>query len=523
MHRFFSPISHLTLPTDNKKSLLITKITENAYIFLGIHYAESPAGSNRWKLPIPKTPWNGILNAVSDKKSCIWKSTPQTDPFIVEMTEDCLYLDVFTSKYCLKTKNCSVIFFVHGGNFIYSSPHAVNKDFIDNYLTKDRSVITVIPAYRLGLFGYFNLTTFKVSDLIAALRWVQEDIKSFGGDANHVTLMGHSSGATDANLVQLKKFFLLRKKRHKINIFTGTTKHETRSTAYTINTDGSVNKVLLQKECLEMMEAFGIRKPEKALDECTSYYSNGYSMLFYFSLMYVFCSSHIISNLNDQRLHSEGGRAFIHEYQYEFAGKAFDYPRQKFDDPHPMHVEHLLYILGHYSGNFTKTDEIIRKKFSQLIVNFVNNGDPSPRSDHIFQPYNKQRGNYIAVDMHENNDVTVVKYNYHKDKKAFLLLQTFPLHNFFRLGEGIVDTLHKEEAFNSSGKKLVKRCKLLRFLKLSFFINYYKSFCYNKCRLFAVQLISATLFYSERQYSLIMSKFFKTQVRFLNLSVVEDL
>lgn len=74
-----------------------------------------------------------------------------------------------------------------------------------------------------------------------------------------------------------------------------------------------------------------------------------------------------------------------------------------------------LYILGHYSGNFTKTDEIIRKKFSQLIVNFVNNGDPSPRSDHIFQPYNKQRGNYIAVDMHENNDVTVVKYNYHKD------------------------------------------------------------------------------------------------------------
>lgn len=57
-------------------------------------------------------------------------------------------------------------------------------------------------------FKCFSVATFKVSDLIAALRWVQEDIKSFGGDANHVTLMGHSSGATDANLVQLKKFFL---------------------------------------------------------------------------------------------------------------------------------------------------------------------------------------------------------------------------------------------------------------------------------------------------------------------------
>lgn len=89
----------------------------------------------------------------------------------------------------------------HGGGFIYDSATMENIDFlIEHYAS--RGIIVVIPAYRLGIFGFIDIDDGTVipknlgfHDIILSLKWVQNEISSFGGDTNKVTLFGNSGGA----------------------------------------------------------------------------------------------------------------------------------------------------------------------------------------------------------------------------------------------------------------------------------------------------------------------------------------
>ncbi|TKR83113.1 hypothetical protein L596_016757 [Steinernema carpocapsae] len=195
---------------------LITTVTRvQGYAFLGIPYAEPPIGELRFKAPVPESSWNGTLDATSYQKDCMWNSSfNKIDLSYSQLSEDCLYLNVFTSRRCLERRDCAVMFYVHGGGFKFEGPGLLKPEIIiDNFLDTDRNVVVVTFAYRLGILGMINLapglnswSTLKnlaSHDQLTALKFAHREIHAFGGDPNRITLMGHSSGGHDSYMLSL--------------------------------------------------------------------------------------------------------------------------------------------------------------------------------------------------------------------------------------------------------------------------------------------------------------------------------
>lgn len=169
--------------------------------FAGIPYAAAPVSSLRWKPPQPAKPWAGTRDATSFGDYC---TQPQEYPEQRgAMSEDCLNLNVWTPAK-RSTDKLPVIVWIHGGGFTYG---AGSHPSYDGQALASRGAVVVTINYRLGLLGFFahpQLTAesperasgnYGLMDQAAALRWVQRNIASFGGDAGNVTIMGQSAGA----------------------------------------------------------------------------------------------------------------------------------------------------------------------------------------------------------------------------------------------------------------------------------------------------------------------------------------
>ncbi|XP_045768325.1 juvenile hormone esterase-like isoform X3 [Maniola jurtina] len=171
------------------------------YSFKGIPYAAPPTGSRRFKAPQPARSWKGIRNATVHGSVC-----PQFDPLLniyIPGSEGCLFLNVYTPSL----PPCSplpVMFFIHGGLYITGSG---NDDLYGpDFLIDQNDVVVVTINYRLDNLGFLVLDTVDVpgnagmKDQVAALRWVQSNIKNFGGDPNRVTIFGESAGSSSVAL-----------------------------------------------------------------------------------------------------------------------------------------------------------------------------------------------------------------------------------------------------------------------------------------------------------------------------------
>nr|XP_022909380.1 esterase B1-like [Onthophagus taurus] len=168
------------------------------YSFRGIPYAKPPVGKLRFKAPLPPEPWNGIRKAIDEQEGCYCFDTMEMK---IIGKEDCLYLNVYTPQlpngkgFTPK----AVMVFIHGGGFTSGSP--TEKLYGADYLV-NQNVVLVTIAYRLGVLGFLSLKdpNLKIpgnagmKDQVMALKWVQENIKSFGGDPGNVTIFGESAG-----------------------------------------------------------------------------------------------------------------------------------------------------------------------------------------------------------------------------------------------------------------------------------------------------------------------------------------
>ncbi|XP_058807485.1 esterase B1-like [Phymastichus coffea] len=170
--------------------------------FKGIPYAKPPLGALRFKDPVPLESWSGVRDASEFGEMCC-----QLDPAsrCVMGSEDCLYLNVYVK--CVKPNiPLPVMVWIHGGAFYYGS----GDDLLygpDYLLRKDIVLVTI--NYRLGVLGFLNFED-KVAtgnqglkDQIMALRWVQKNIRNFGGDHNNVTIFGESAGGVSVNHLAL--------------------------------------------------------------------------------------------------------------------------------------------------------------------------------------------------------------------------------------------------------------------------------------------------------------------------------
>jgi len=177
-------------------------------IFKGIPYAEAPIGELRFSPPVPKRPWDGVLNAVKFGPCAYQVSLPFDEvPIHIDgkvyhhrpgklepQSEDCLYLNIWTPL--ADNGKRPVMFWIHGGGF--DGGTASTDSSAGTALAQNGDVVVVTINYRLGALGYLFIpgVTANVGQLdqILALEWVRDNIHLFGGDPNNVTIFGGSAG-----------------------------------------------------------------------------------------------------------------------------------------------------------------------------------------------------------------------------------------------------------------------------------------------------------------------------------------
>ena len=175
--------------------------------FLGIPYAAPPVGNLRWRPPVSHAPWFAPLEATQFANHC-----PQPpSPFgVASVTEDCLYLNVFTPDSNDFFRPRAVMVWIHGGALVFGE----SNDYDPTALVHD-GVIVVTINYRLGALGFLAHPAFAgektdpdrdhdsdpnsagdygLMDQQLALRWVRDNIWFFGGDPLNVTIFGESAG-----------------------------------------------------------------------------------------------------------------------------------------------------------------------------------------------------------------------------------------------------------------------------------------------------------------------------------------
>ena len=203
-----SPTSHSQSPTSPSQGqgtgLVVTtaggavhgKAVAATDEFLGIPYAAPPVGALRWQPPRPAAPWHGVRQAVSYAQHCPQPSSPFG---AAGASEDCLYLNVFAPAGA-RASNLPVMVWVHGGSLRTGE----SDDYNPAGLVRD-GVVVVTINYRLGALGFLADAAlasrpggpsgnYGLMDQQAALRWVQRNIRGFGGNPGDVTLFGESAG-----------------------------------------------------------------------------------------------------------------------------------------------------------------------------------------------------------------------------------------------------------------------------------------------------------------------------------------
>ncbi len=175
-----------------------------------IPYAAPPVGPLRFRAPQPPQPWSGVRPCFS-YADC----APQQRRYTMiaagkyqPMSEDCLTLNVVTPRWAGPApapdhEPLPVMFFIHGGGYILGSSAT---PLYDGAALARRGCVYVSVNYRLGALGCVDFSSLAtpdhplesnlfLRDIVAALRWVRENIAAFGGDPGNVTIFGESAGA----------------------------------------------------------------------------------------------------------------------------------------------------------------------------------------------------------------------------------------------------------------------------------------------------------------------------------------
>ncbi|XP_044762499.1 cocaine esterase-like [Coccinella septempunctata] len=184
-----------------KGEMMVTPYNRSFYAFRGIPYAKPPLGDLRFQAPQKPDNWTGILNSDAKDRICI-QLYSQSQP---NESEDCLYIHVYTPQIPSETQKVSlpVMYVIHGGGFAYGTP--TPQELGPQYLM-DYDVVVVTVGYRLGFLGFLSTGdlncpgNYGLKDQQFGLRWVQDNIRHFGGDPKRVTIFGESAGAVSVGL-----------------------------------------------------------------------------------------------------------------------------------------------------------------------------------------------------------------------------------------------------------------------------------------------------------------------------------
>ncbi|XP_008837357.1 pyrethroid hydrolase Ces2e-like isoform X2 [Nannospalax galili] len=185
-------------------------IDVGVHSFLGIPFAKPPLGPLRFAPPEPPEPWNGVRDGTSHPAICLQDITAMNTQALkllnltlspIPMSEDCLYLSIYTPVYAHEGSNLPVMVWIHGGALVIGMASLYDGSM----LAAIEDVVVVTIQYRLGVLGFFSTGdqhargNWGYLDQVAALRWVQQNIAHFGGNPNRVTIFGESAGGTSVS------------------------------------------------------------------------------------------------------------------------------------------------------------------------------------------------------------------------------------------------------------------------------------------------------------------------------------
>ncbi|XP_040266542.1 fatty acyl-CoA hydrolase precursor, medium chain-like isoform X1 [Bufo bufo] len=168
-------------------------------VFYGVPFAKPPVGPLRFANPKPPEPWSSVRDASKYAPMCLQIELPPSNPSLQmpPISEDCLYMNVYTPTDRHKKSKLPVMFYIHGGAMVLGTASTYDGSALSAY----ENVVVVTIQYRLGIPGFFSTGdkqfpgNYGFRDQIAALQWIQENIADFGGDPKSVTVFGESAGA----------------------------------------------------------------------------------------------------------------------------------------------------------------------------------------------------------------------------------------------------------------------------------------------------------------------------------------
>jgi para-nitrobenzyl esterase len=186
-------------------------LDDGVFTFKGVPYGQTTEGENRWLPAKPRTPWKDELPTLVYGANCPqnlhpWTALEQT--FIQDwndgwQSEDMLKLNIWTSSLSGKRP---VMVYLHGGGFSFGSSYELSAHD-GAQMARHHDVVQVSVNHRLNILGFFDAAAIGgsayedsanvgMTDLVAALRWVHENIANFGGDPDRVMIYGQSGGGS---------------------------------------------------------------------------------------------------------------------------------------------------------------------------------------------------------------------------------------------------------------------------------------------------------------------------------------
>ncbi|XP_068169170.1 cocaine esterase [Antennarius striatus] len=184
------------------------------HAFLGVPFAKPPIGpALRLAAPQPVERWGGMRNATHQPPMCVQSMEAakmvlkalDMETELQDISEDCLYLNIYTPADRAPDAKLPVMVWIHGGGFAMGAASVYDGSALAGY----QNVVVVVIQYRLGLLGFLSTGdehisgNFGLLDQVEALKWTHKHIHNFGGDPNLVTIFGESAGGMSASLMLL--------------------------------------------------------------------------------------------------------------------------------------------------------------------------------------------------------------------------------------------------------------------------------------------------------------------------------
>ena len=188
-------------------------VRDGVYEFLGIPYAAPPVGALRWMPPQPVAHWREPLKATKFANTCAQVTELGVFAGPPNINEDCLYLNVFTTRVGGAERGNAVLVWIHGGGNVDGESNDYDGSKLATGGPLGTPTVVVTLNYRLGLFGFLAhpaldseghlYDNYGIMDQQAVLQWVKRNAAAFGGDPSRVALGGQSAGAQDTGVNQI--------------------------------------------------------------------------------------------------------------------------------------------------------------------------------------------------------------------------------------------------------------------------------------------------------------------------------